>query len=102
MRDDGDNFVRVTFYAVVMVFIGGLALVKGCSDGPAAEAVLRSQGYTEVRTGGWTWSCGDDSQCTSFTAKAPGGARVEGAVGCGWLVKGCTVRTTIAPPSPSR
>jgi hypothetical protein len=73
---------------IVWVAVAG---VKGCSDGPRAERVLKASGYTDITTGGYSLGC-EDNQCTSFKAKGPNGQRVSGAVGCGWFAKNCTVR----------
>jgi len=74
---------------VVVVFIA----VHGCSDGPRTERVLRAAGYTDIHTGGYEFSCSDsDSLCTGFRASGPAGNPVKGAVGCGYVFKGCTIR----------
>jgi len=88
-----EAFWRVVALVVVLVLLALAAATKGCSDGDRATAVLRAEGYTDVRTDGWApFACGDDSQCTRFVARAPGGAQVAGVVGCGWFFKACTVR----------
>lgn len=68
--------------------------VVGCTNKPDAERVLRQQGYSEIDAGGYAWlSCSkDDSVRTSFTAKAPNGEQVSGAVCGGLLFKNNTVR----------
>ena len=92
-RDDG----LWAFMCVACVVVVAMAMVlsKGCSDGPTAQRVLRSAGYTNIETGSWEFGCGNgDNQCTGFTATGPSGYRVRGVVGCGWFVKGCTIRTS--------
>jgi hypothetical protein len=91
MKDD--SFWQIIVGIAILVVVGAMALGKGCSNGPEAESVLRSEGYTDIETGGFAWSCGnDDNHCTSFTATSPSGAHVRGAVGCGWYLKACTIR----------
>lgn len=65
----------------------------GCPNAAQAEAVLRAEGYAEVRpAGAWAgWSCGrGDLAATPFAATSPGGARVRGVVCCG--PRTCAVR----------
>lgn len=71
----------------------GLALA-GCTDVPGAERALRQAGYKNVTITGYSmFSCGkDDGWSTGFTATAPNGERVTGAV-CAGLMKGNTIRT---------
>jgi len=68
--------------------------MAGCTDDEGANHALRIAGYKNIQLTGWSmWSCSkDDGSCTGFVAIAPDGERVEGAVGCGYLFKGCTVR----------
>ncbi len=70
------------------VFLGACT-----SEGAATRALLDS-GYTGIVITGWSpLSCSkDDSTCTGFTAVTANGRHVSGAVGCGYVFKGCTVR----------
>lgn len=70
-----------------------LITVSACTDPEGARRTLVNNGYTNVQTTGRAWfSCGDkDSYATAFTATAPGGQKVSGAVCSGWL-KGNTIR----------
>lgn len=94
MNDD-KRFWSLVLNVCLVGSVLALAMIKGCSDPATAESVLRASGYKEIKTRGWSpFTCGDDSQCTGFTARAQDGSLVTGAVGCGWVVKGCTVRVT--------
>ncbi len=69
-------------------------LVASCTDDGAAFQALKASGFTEISLTGYSFAgCSkDDGTCTGFTAKGPTGVRVSGAVGCGYVFKGCTVR----------
>lgn len=69
-------------------------LLASCTDDSATVRTLQAAGFTDIQTTGWSpWVCGrDDSFETGFRAKNPHGQVVEGAVCCGFLAKGCTVR----------
>lgn len=69
-------------------------LALGCTDESSTRHALANEGFTDVEITGFDlWACGDDDfSCTAFTATNPQGARVEGAVGCGLILKSCTVR----------
>jgi hypothetical protein len=73
-----------------------LLLAFSCTDEDAAGHALRIAGYKNIHLTGYSfWTCSDsDGTCTGFTATAPNGEAVEGAVGCGFwsCSKGCTVR----------
>lgn len=71
-----------------------LTVALGCSDEGATLETLRASGFTRIQVTGWSLgSCSDsDTTCTGFEAVGPAGIRVHGAVGCGWFMKGCTVR----------
>jgi len=76
-----------------LVGVGALALA-GCTDGPDARRVLEENGFTQVHTGGHAGSAcdsGSDVYATRFTAVAPSGHVVSGAVCKGWF-KGSTIR----------
>jgi hypothetical protein len=70
-----------------------LGLVS-CTNEDGATEALRSMGFTQiVLTGHEMWTCGQgDDTCTGFRAVNPAGQQVQGAVGCGYFGKGCTVR----------
>ena len=71
-----------------------IVLLCGCTNKDKTVSTLESSGYSDVKTGGYSWfSCGnDDTYATNFTAKNPAGRYVSGVVCCGLLFKGCTVR----------
>lgn len=79
-----------------------LALVaSACTNEDGAVHALQAEGFTHIRTTGYSWfGCGKgDDTCTGFEADRPGiaplsGFHVVGVVGCGWgpFAKGCTVR----------
>lgn len=70
-------------------------LFGACTSEGSTAQTLKASGFTEIQLTGYSWSCGrDDTTCTGFVAKGPTGQKVEGAVGCGLLFKGCTVRLT--------
>lgn len=69
-----------------------VALFAGCTSVERSTSTLEDMGFTHITTQGYSFGCGqDDAFCTKFTAKAPTGRTVYGAVGCG-LFKGCTIR----------
>jgi hypothetical protein len=95
MSTDGaeDPFWSIVALMVVLGLSAVAAATYGCSDGGRAAAVLQREGYSKIKTDGWSpFGCGDDPQCTKFEAVGPGGAPVSGVVGCGWWFKACTVR----------
>lgn len=69
-------------------------LSLACTDESAARRTLDAEGFTDVRFTGYAFfSCGkDDTTATEFVATNPRGRRVKGAVCCGLVFKGCTVR----------
>lgn len=78
----------------ILGLMTAMAVILGaCSDAPTAKRILESAGYTDVSTSGYAFfACSqDDSFATGFTATAPGGQRISGAVCSGWL-KGGTIR----------
>jgi len=93
MSDDDYRFGQNIVYICIFVLFIALALTKGCSSDSTARRVLDDAGYTKIETHGYAFSCGKgDNQCTSFSATGPTGRHVTGAVGCGWMLKGCTIR----------
>jgi hypothetical protein len=73
-----------------------LAGLWACTNEEDASRTLRVSGYKNVKFTGYEWwACSKgDSTCTGFTAIAPNGEKVSGAVGCsvGGCTKGCTIR----------
>lgn len=63
------------------------------TDPQRAQETLTAFGFTDARIGDYSWfTCGDDYwSSTAFTAKAPSGVTVSGAVCCG-IWKGCSVK----------
>lgn len=82
---------RLKVLAAIVVFA---AVASGCTNDEDASKALRVSGYTKISLTGYSFfTCSDsDSTCTGFSAIAPNGERVEGAVGCGYWGKGCTIR----------
>lgn len=78
-----------------IVVIIALGILAGCTDPQGAVKTLNGAGYSDIKTGGYSWfACGkDDTYSTSFTAKGPTGVSVSGAVCSGWLFKNSTIRT---------
>lgn len=68
--------------------------LAACTSPDKARKTLEAEGYKNIKILGYsTLSCADDDgTCTKFEATAPSGRRVQGAVGCGYMFKGCTVR----------
>lgn len=68
-------------------------LVAGCSDPKTAQRVLAQNGFTDIRTTGYSaFSCGQgDTYATGFEAKAVNGNFVRGTVCSAWM-KGATIR----------
>ena len=71
-----------------------LLSMSSCTDSSATRSTLRDAGYTAIHTRGYAWfMCGeDDHYATGFTAKNHVGRSISGAVCCGMLAKGCTIR----------
>lgn len=78
--------------SLALVAIAASALVA-CSDPDNARHALEGAGYSDIEMGGWEplWCGQDDDFTTTFTAKAPNGAKVSGAV-CSGLMNGATIR----------
>lgn len=79
---------------VTMVALAALVALGACSDADETRRTLKSAGYSNIQTTGWSaFSCGkDDTYSTGFVATNPSGQRVEGVVCCGLVFKGCTIR----------
>lgn len=78
----------------ISVLILFAVFVVGCTDDRETVRTLHAAGFTDVHTTGWEpFMCGEsDTFKTGFVATNPAGARVKGAVCCGFMFKGCTVR----------
>lgn len=78
----------------IMTIVAIAMLAAGCTQPDTARRVLESQGYTDIKMGGYDWfNCSkDDMYHDKFTAKGPTGQRVSGVVCAGLLFKGSTVR----------
>lgn len=101
MSNDGNGFSGSTFVLIAtVVIVLVLFLAKGCTNEQGTTETLKASGYTNITLTGWDgFTCGDDNTCTGFVAFGPTGQRVRGAVGCGWVLKGCTVRVTSLLPT---
>ncbi|HUV47669.1 MAG TPA: hypothetical protein VMX11_01720 [Actinomycetes bacterium] len=81
---------------VIAASLGGKA---SCSTSAEAKnraiETLERDGYSDASTTGVRWlTCGDTIISTGFTATAPSGEQdVTGAVCCGAVVRGCSIRT---------
>jgi len=86
-----EAFLALGLFCLLQAAI--IAFGSGCtSEGPARRA-LEDNGFTNIHLTGYSWSCGrDDGTCTGFVATGPTGRRVTGSVGCGLVLKGCTIR----------
>ena len=85
------HFIKVLLTCAIVV----LALSSSCTNDDGAQEALEGAGYTNVKLTGFSFGCAkDDATCTGFTATGPTGRPIRGAVGCGYLFKGCTIRTT--------
>jgi hypothetical protein len=71
-----------------------LLVTCSCTDEGSSRNTLESAGYTDITFEGHSFFlCGqDDVYSTKFTAVNPRGIQVSGAVCCGLLFKGCTIR----------
>ncbi len=69
-------------------------LLIGCTDATNSKRILEDAGYTDVKMHGYDiFNCAkDDAFHDKFTAKAPNGRSVSGAVCAGLLFKGSTIR----------
>jgi len=69
-------------------------ILSGCTNSDKTRQVLEASGYTDITITGYEFiTCSkDDTSCTGFEAKSPSGRWVKGAVGCGLVFKGCTIR----------
>ena len=78
-------------YAITIAIL----IASGCTDPEAAKKTLDDAGYTDIKTqGSAALKCGQGplSFSNEFTAKNVNGKPVSGAVCCGLILKGCTIR----------
>ena len=82
-----------TITTAILLAIGLMALMTGCTQPDKATRILQQSGYKNIVITGWRpWMAGkDDTFSTGFRATAPSGQTVTGAVTGGWL-KGSTIR----------
>ena len=84
---------RIEFGIVLISFVAWLILAPvACTKPEHAVEVLKSQGYDNIKTGGYPYFVCDknDEFATEFTANL-NGREVKGVV-CEGLMKGATVR----------
>lgn len=77
-----------------LLLVGATVLtLAACTAPESAERTLRQQGYTDIRTGGYSaFGCSEkDTFATKFSARSPSGHQVNGVV-CKGLFKGSTIR----------
>lgn len=92
---DAELLARGVLIGIAVILLCCL-LSLNCSSPAAATNALRGAGYTNIEITGWDFGCSDsDTTCTGFVATGPTGVRVRGVVGCGVVVKGCTIRTSV-------
>lgn len=74
--------------------IFALMIMSGCSNHDDAVRALKSAGYSNVQTQGYSWfACGqDDTYHTKFTALNPAGRQTSGVVCSGLFFKSSTIR----------
>ncbi len=95
MNEDG-RFQAIVAAILIAGFCVFFFWVRGCSDPKQTRDTLEAAGYTDIEVGSWEFGCSDDdSLCTGFRAKGPTGVPTHGVVGCGWVVKGCTIRAMV-------
>jgi hypothetical protein len=84
---------RITFVAALVAVVSSALLGAGCTRPNDTRRVLEQSGYTQIEITGWRPFAADekDTFSTGFSATAPNGQRVTGAVCSGWF-KGNTVR----------
>lgn len=77
----------------LIVTILALVLLQGCTRPDNARSVLTNAGYTSIQLNGHAWFLCDekDTFADEFTATAPNGHVVTGAV-CSGVFKGSTIR----------
>lgn len=75
-----------------LIIYGVVVALIGCSQPDKTVSILEAQGFTNVKTQGFSiFGCGqDDNFSTKFTAEKDG-KTVSGVV-CGGILKGSTVR----------
>ncbi len=77
-----------------LIILFAVLNMVGCSNGDKTRETLVKAGFSDIVITGWApMGCGrDDTYCTSFSAVNHHGNRVSGVVGCGFWLKGCTIR----------
>lgn len=78
----------------IIAVVLSVTMLTGCTDSEGAERVLRLNNFTDIQITGYAWlSCSEkDTIRTGFTATAPNGEKVSGAVCSGLLFKNSTIR----------
>lgn len=78
---------------IFLIAVMAVAL-SACSNSNDAVKALEAQGFTEIKTTGWSpFACSDDDTfSTGFEATNPQGKRVSGTVCSGLIIKGSTIR----------
>jgi hypothetical protein len=78
------------YRAILIVALLGLT---ACTDQKGAQRVLEEQGYTDIKTTGYSFfACSEnDTFATGFEAMSPAGKSVKGTV-CSAFWKGKTIR----------
>jgi hypothetical protein len=78
---------------ILLLMLGMMLLLGGCTTPNAATSTLQKHGFTDISTRGYDmFACSDsDVSATKFTATNSAGMRVNGVVCCG-ILKRCTVR----------
>jgi hypothetical protein len=69
-------------------------LLCSCTNTKSTTRILSENGYTNIKTTGYSWmSCSrGDFYSTGFKAVSPAGVMVSGAVCEGFILKNATIR----------
>lgn len=88
------DFAALVSVSIILATIAAVVFASMSYTPPHMGSAVEAHGFSDVEIGGWApLQCGkDDSVCRSFTATNGKGERVNGAVGCGFFFKSCTVR----------
>lgn len=92
-RTAWNRTTRASTKFVALLTLALALVLPGCTNRDGATHALQAAGYRNIEITGYEFLCSDDDDtCTGFTAVGPTGVHVSGAVGCGYVLKGCTIR----------
>lgn len=91
---NSDGYEGITLVIMLIIIVVSLVLTPmACTDEKEAHRVLDLAGYTEIKTGGYSWfSCGKDTFATEFEAVNPNGKVATGTVCSNLFAKDSTIR----------